>query len=151
MADAAQGVELAIDVPALLAPIPGDKPTGVNPRDDDSAASPYYDARNVRGVANAAEKDWLNYELSSDPRADEARERAMQAWGQLQEKCETILRDFFYPFMAIRNRNKGYAVSAIKAGVRLKGFDAGNVRSPLTDLTPAEMDMMAKLIESVPA
>lgn len=68
-----------------------------------------------------------------------------------REECEAILRDFFYPFMAIRNRNKGYAVSAIKAGVRLKGFEPGTVRSPLTDLTPAEMDMMAKLIESVPA
>ncbi|MBD9628507.1 dihydrodipicolinate synthase family protein, partial [Ensifer sp. ENS06] len=33
--------------------------------------------------------------------------------------CERILNDFFYPFMAIRNRAKGYAVSAIKAGVRL--------------------------------
>lgn len=68
-----------------------------------------------------------------------------------REECETILRDFFYPFMSIRNRAKGYAVSAIKAGVRLKGFDAGSVRPPLTDLTPAEVDMMAKLIESVPA
>jgi 5-dehydro-4-deoxyglucarate dehydratase len=67
------------------------------------------------------------------------------------EECETILREFFYPFMAIRNRAKGYAVSAIKAGVRLKGYEAGSVRSPLTDLTPAEMDMMAKLIGSVPA
>ncbi|MBX3503498.1 MAG: type VI secretion system protein TssA [Alphaproteobacteria bacterium] len=93
--EAAQGakVELVIDVPALLAPIPGDKPTGANPRDDDSATSPYYDVRNVRGVANAAEKDWLNLELSADPRADEARERAMQAWGQVQEKCEAILRE----------------------------------------------------------
>lgn len=96
MAGEAQGgpkVELVIDVPALLAPIPGDKPTGANPRDDDSATSPYYDVRNVRGVANAAEKDWLNYELSADPRADEARGRAMQGWGQVQEKCEAILRE----------------------------------------------------------
>ncbi|MDT1063623.1 5-dehydro-4-deoxyglucarate dehydratase [Paracoccus sp. CPCC 101403] len=60
--------------------------------------------------------------------------------------CERILNEFFYPFMAIRNRQKGYAVSAIKAGVRLQGFDAGPVRSPLTDLTPAEIDMMAALI-----
>lgn len=64
-------------------------------------------------------------------------------------ECADILRDFFYPFMAIRNRSKGYAVSAIKAGVRLQGFAAGNVRPPLTDLTSAETDMMAKLIESV--
>jgi len=58
-----------------------------------------------------------------------------------------ILRDFFYPFMAIRNRNRGYAVSAIKAGVRLIGYDAGPVRPPLTDLTQEEVAMLASLIE----
>ncbi|GAB1583960.1 5-dehydro-4-deoxyglucarate dehydratase [Phyllobacterium phragmitis] len=61
-------------------------------------------------------------------------------------KCEKILLDFFYPFMAIRNRAKGYAVSAVKAGVRLQGFKAGPVRSPLVDLSGDEMDMMAALI-----
>lgn len=61
-------------------------------------------------------------------------------------RCEEILRDFFYPFMAIRNRRKGYAVSAIKAGVRLQGFDAGKVRPPLDDLTAEEEEMLAKLI-----
>ncbi|WP_142663752.1 5-dehydro-4-deoxyglucarate dehydratase [Paracoccus laeviglucosivorans] len=60
--------------------------------------------------------------------------------------CDRLLKDFFYPFMAIRNRQKGYAVSAIKAGVRLQGFAAGNVRTPLTDLTPEEEAMMEKLI-----
>lgn len=60
--------------------------------------------------------------------------------------CERILRDFFYPFMAIRNRAKGYAVSAVKAGVRIQGFNAGSVRPPLTDLTAEEMDMMEALI-----
>lgn len=57
-----------------------------------------------------------------------------------------ILTEFFYPFMAIRNRQKGYAVSAIKAGVRLAGYDAGPVRAPLSDLTGAEEAMMADLI-----
>lgn len=61
-------------------------------------------------------------------------------------RCEEILNGFFYPFMAIRNRSKGYAVSAIKAGVRLQGFEAGPVRSPLTDLNEEEMGMMADLI-----
>lgn len=60
--------------------------------------------------------------------------------------CARILNDFFYPFMAIRNRSKGYAVSAIKAGVRLQGFAAGAVRAPLKDLTSEEEDMMAALI-----
>jgi 5-dehydro-4-deoxyglucarate dehydratase len=57
-----------------------------------------------------------------------------------------LLIDFFYPFMAIRNRQKGYAVSAIKAGVRLIGFDAGAVRAPLTDLTEEETGMLSDLI-----
>lgn len=63
-----------------------------------------------------------------------------------RQTCERILKDFFYPFMAIRNRQTGYAVSAIKAGVRLQGFDAGPVRPPLVDLTDAEMAMMDTLI-----
>ncbi|GGE45765.1 putative 5-dehydro-4-deoxyglucarate dehydratase [Primorskyibacter flagellatus] len=66
--------------------------------------------------------------------------------GGNRARCEAILNDFFYPFMAIRNRSKGYAVSAIKAGVRLQGFDVGPVRSPLTDLTEEETGMMAELI-----
>lgn len=61
-------------------------------------------------------------------------------------RCEAILRDFFYPFMEIRNRRKGYAVAAIKAGVRLQGFDAGPVRAPLSDLTREEEAMLEKLI-----
>ncbi|MER0236515.1 5-dehydro-4-deoxyglucarate dehydratase [Fulvimarina sp. MAC8] len=62
-------------------------------------------------------------------------------------RTETILKEFFYPFMAIRNRQKGYAVSAIKAGVRLAGFEAGGVRPPLTDLTGEEEAMLKDLIE----
>lgn len=61
-------------------------------------------------------------------------------------KCEAILKDFFYPFMALRSRRKGYAVSAVKAGVRLQGFDAGKVRPPLDDLTKEEEAILDKLI-----
>lgn len=60
--------------------------------------------------------------------------------------CEQLLRDFYYPFAAIRDRQTGYAVSAIKAGVRLRGFDAGPVRSPLIDLTGEEDEMLQDLI-----
>ena len=60
--------------------------------------------------------------------------------------CEAMLRDFYYPFAAIRDRKTGYAVSAIKAGVALRGFDTGPVRSPLTDLTQEERGMLADLI-----
>ncbi len=62
-------------------------------------------------------------------------------------KCEAMLRDFYYPFAKIRDRKTGYAVSAIKAGVALRGFATGPVRTPLTDLTGEERAMMADLIK----
>ncbi|MDW4499350.1 5-dehydro-4-deoxyglucarate dehydratase [Sulfitobacter sp. D35] len=62
--------------------------------------------------------------------------------------CEHMLRDFYYPFARIRDRKTGYAVSAIKAGVTLRGFDTGSVRPPLTDLTGEERDMLSALIAS---
>lgn len=61
--------------------------------------------------------------------------------------CDEMLRDFYYPFAKIRDRKTGYAVSAIKAGVALRGFDTGPVRSPLTDLTGEERDLMRDLIQ----
>ena len=51
------------------------------------------------------------------------------------------------PYISIRNRVKGYAVSIVKAGVRAVGRPAGAVRSPLTDLKPAEYEELRKLIE----
>lgn len=61
-------------------------------------------------------------------------------------RCERMLRDFYYPFAAVRDRKTGYAVSAIKAGVALRGFDTGPVRSPLTDLTGEEREMLRSVI-----
>lgn len=63
-----------------------------------------------------------------------------------RKTCEQILRDFFFPFMDLRSRKPGYAVAAIKAGVRQRGFAAGPVRSPLTDLTGEEEEMLQELI-----
>ncbi len=57
-----------------------------------------------------------------------------------------LLDDFFLPYLEIRNRVPGYAVSIVKAGARLVGHDAGPVRAPLTDLTPDETDRLAALI-----
>ena len=61
--------------------------------------------------------------------------------------CNAMLGEFYYPFARIRDRQTGYAVSAIKAGVALRGFETGPVRSPLTDLTGEERDMLAALIK----
>ncbi len=58
-----------------------------------------------------------------------------------------ILEDFFFAFATIRDRKPGYAVSIIKAGVRLIGHECGPVRPPLTDLTAEEVEMLAPLVE----
>ncbi|SEK13281.1 dihydrodipicolinate synthase family protein, partial [Achromobacter sp. NFACC18-2] len=58
-----------------------------------------------------------------------------------------LLDDFFLPYLEIRNRKAGYAVSIVKAGAKLVGHDAGPVRAPLTDLTGEEMEMLAALIK----
>jgi 5-dehydro-4-deoxyglucarate dehydratase len=57
------------------------------------------------------------------------------------------LHDFVLPYINIRNRHKGYAVSIVKAGMRAVGRPAGPVRTPLTDLDAGEMDALARLIE----
>jgi 5-dehydro-4-deoxyglucarate dehydratase len=61
------------------------------------------------------------------------------------------LRDFILPLIAIRNRKKGYAVSMIKAGMKVIGRDSGPVRSPLTDLTPAENAEIESLVQKIAA
>jgi 5-dehydro-4-deoxyglucarate dehydratase len=61
-----------------------------------------------------------------------------------------MLRDFVLPYIAIRNRGRGYAVSIVKAGMRAVGRPAGPVRAPLTDLTPAEQSELEALIARQP-
>ena len=56
------------------------------------------------------------------------------------------LRDFVLPYIDIRNRRKGYAVSIVKAGMKVVGRSAGPVRTPLTDLDASEMEVLTKLI-----
>lgn len=58
-----------------------------------------------------------------------------------------LLRDFFMPYLDIRNRAQGYAVSIVKAGATLVGHTAGPVRAPLTELKPAEMEQLKALID----
>lgn len=60
-----------------------------------------------------------------------------------------LLREFFMPYLEIRNRMPGYAVSIVKAGARLAGHDAGPVRPPLTDLKQDELDRLQALIAAL--
>ena len=59
------------------------------------------------------------------------------------------LRRFVLPYIAIRNRRPGYAVSIVKAGMRAIGRDAGPVRPPLTDLAESEVYELAALVKAV--
>jgi len=53
------------------------------------------------------------------------------------------------PYIEIRNRGKGYAVSIVKAGMTAIGRSAGPVRSPLTDLKPSEIEDLKAIIARV--
>ncbi|MBV9347208.1 MAG: 5-dehydro-4-deoxyglucarate dehydratase [Pseudolabrys sp.] len=57
-----------------------------------------------------------------------------------------ITQQLLVPYVKIRGRQPGYAVSIVKAGARIVGRDAGPVRPPLSDLTRAEYDELAALI-----
>lgn len=58
-----------------------------------------------------------------------------------------MLKRFFYPYLAIRNRGKGYAVAIVKAGMRIMGHDPGPVRAPLVDLSAEEHRMLETLLK----
>lgn len=59
------------------------------------------------------------------------------------------LRDFVLPYIKLRNRGKGYAVSIVKAGMTAIGRTAGPVRTPLTDLSTEELSELKALIARV--
>ncbi|MDN7605077.1 5-dehydro-4-deoxyglucarate dehydratase, partial [Burkholderia gladioli] len=60
-----------------------------------------------------------------------------------------LIDTFFLPYLKIRNRRAGYAVSIVKAGAKLVGHDAGPVRAPLTDLNEAELAELDVLIKKL--
>lgn len=63
-----------------------------------------------------------------------------------RDKVYAGLREFVLPYIGIRNRRKGYAVSIVKAGLAAVGRSAGPVRTPLVDLTEQELADLKKLI-----
>jgi 5-dehydro-4-deoxyglucarate dehydratase len=63
--------------------------------------------------------------------------------------CDDIFRRFFAPYIVIRNRQPGYAVSIVKAGADIVGRSAGHVRPPLSALTQAERADLAALIAAI--
>ncbi|AHI72482.1 5-dehydro-4-deoxyglucarate dehydratase [Burkholderia thailandensis] len=64
-------------------------------------------------------------------------------------KVYAMLDQFVLPYIALRNRKRGYAVSIVKAGMRVVGRSAGPVRAPLTDLTGAELAELSALVARI--
>ena len=58
-----------------------------------------------------------------------------------------ITQKFYIPLVRLRSKKSGYAVSLIKAGAKLIGRSAGDVRAPLTMPTEAEVAELQQIIE----
>jgi len=60
---------------------------------------------------------------------------------------DTIIREFFVPFVRLRSRKSGYTVSLIKAGAKIVGMSAGNVRPPLSMPNEDEIELLKILVK----
>jgi 5-dehydro-4-deoxyglucarate dehydratase len=58
-----------------------------------------------------------------------------------------ITKEFYIPLVRLRGKKNGYAVSLIKAGAKIIGKSAGDVRPPLTMPTEAETAELKRIIE----
>jgi 5-dehydro-4-deoxyglucarate dehydratase len=59
---------------------------------------------------------------------------------------DRLLDGFWRPYVELRQKGSGYAVSLVKAGVRLDGTDVGPVRPPLSEPDPAHLRQLAELV-----
>jgi 5-dehydro-4-deoxyglucarate dehydratase len=75
---------------------------------------------------------------------------AMEFYSAVQKRDHSAvfryLREFVLPYVQIRNRRRGYAVSIVKAGMMAIGRSAGPVRPPLTELTEADKGELNALV-----
>ncbi|MCM5704218.1 5-dehydro-4-deoxyglucarate dehydratase [Larsenimonas salina] len=65
------------------------------------------------------------------------------------ETVARLTREFFIPFVQLRDTCPGYAVSLVKAGASLVGHPGGNVRSPLIMPSEDETRVLKQLIDGV--
>ncbi|MGP3957209.1 5-dehydro-4-deoxyglucarate dehydratase [Nonomuraea sp. 3N208] len=59
---------------------------------------------------------------------------------------QRLLTRFYLPLVELRDLVPGYAVSLVKAGVRLRGLDVGGVRAPLVDPAPEHVAALEQII-----
>lgn len=92
-----------IDIEALLAPIPGDNPAGVDPRENASSTAPYYRLKDARAAARAEERA-----------AVDADAPIPEAWGTVVDLGTTLLTSQAKDFEA--------AAWLTEALIRVAGF-----------------------------
>lgn len=64
-----------------------------------------------------------------------------------QETVDRILREFFSPFIELRDQVPGYAVALVKAAVGLRHGAVGDPRPPLVAPTPEHLQQLEELID----
>jgi 5-dehydro-4-deoxyglucarate dehydratase len=65
------------------------------------------------------------------------------------DRVYAMLNKFVIPYTHLRDREQGYAVSIVKAGMQVIGRSAGPVRPPLTDLTELEFATLTDLVKRI--
>ncbi|MFF5972788.1 5-dehydro-4-deoxyglucarate dehydratase [Streptomyces sp. NPDC012769] len=58
-----------------------------------------------------------------------------------------LIDAFYRPLVELRAKGRGYAVSLVKAAVRMNGLDVGEVRPPLSEPAPEHRHELAAIIE----
>lgn len=80
-----------------------------------------------------------------------APEIALAFYRALEEGDDTtvnrLLDGFYRPFVELRAQGRGYAVALVKAGVRLRGLDVGEVRPPLHEPSEDHVKQLGEVIE----
>jgi len=71
---------------------------------------------------------------------------ALQAGDQARQRL--LLDGFYVPLVRLRDETPGFAVSLIKAGLRMGGMPVGSVRPPLTDPTAEQAQRLRDLLEA---
>lgn len=62
------------------------------------------------------------------------------------DRMRALLDGFYTPLVRLRDETPGFAVSLIKAGLRLRGVPVGSVRAPLIDPDPTQTDALARIL-----
>lgn len=68
-----------------------------------------------------------------------------------QHVIDDMLTRFYGPLVKLRQRKRGYAVSIVKAGLRIVGKSAGPVRAPLVDFDAADSAALSDLVAGAAA